>query len=107
MGQFSEFRFGKRGVLRAGDLFRASLGPYWMGTDDLGNKVRRTLAMPGLYRFLSYTARRKRGWITAYHLQRGQYETLYVTGPTYRFPTIPGVVNRPYRVTGVKQPQEK
>ena len=59
-----------------------------------------------IYRFANYRTIRKRGWISAFHLGDGVYETLYVTGATYRSPTIPGVVNRPYRISRVKTPKE-
>jgi hypothetical protein len=99
--QLYEYRFGKRGILRAGDLFRASGGPFFRGTDGRGEKLRHSLARPGLYRFLSYIVSRQRGWINAFHLERHSYETLYVTGRTFRSPTIAGVVNRPYRIRTV------
>lgn len=101
--QLDEFRFGKRGLLRAGDLFRASRGPFFRGTDERGRRCIRSLARPGVYRFRSYIVSRQRGWINAVHLQRHTYETLYVTGRTYRSPTNVGVVNRPYRIRAVKQ----
>ena len=102
-----EYRFGKRGQLLKGDLFRAMGGPFWRGIDGQGEQVKRVLSRTGVYRFLNYITRRTRGWINAYHLMDGVYETLYVTGPTYRSSTNPGVVNRPYRISMVKPRQEK
>src|SRR5262245_37859015 len=102
-----EYQFGKRGRLRGGDLFRASGGPYWTGSDNQGHPVSRGLSRPGIYRVGTYRTSRKRGWISAFHLRDGVYEPLYVTGATYRSPTTPGVVNRPYRISMVKPTQEK
>ena len=101
--QLNEYRFGKRGFIRTGDLFRASGGPFYRGTDERGRKLLRSLARPGMYRFVSYIVNRRRGWINAFHLERHSYETLYVTGRTFRSSTIPGVVNRPYKIRAVKR----
>jgi hypothetical protein len=100
-----EFRIGKRSVLRKGDLFRASGGPMY--EDQQAPVFKARIGRPGIYRFISYLVQRKRGWINCKHVSRLSYETLYVTGPTYRSPAIPGVVNRPYRVTGIKKPRER
>jgi hypothetical protein len=101
--QLHEYRFGKRGVLRTGDLFRARRGPFFRSTDVRGQKLRQSLARPGVYRFRSYVVSRQRGWINAFHLDRQTYETLYVTGRTFRSPTIAGVVNRPYKIRAVRR----
>ncbi len=101
--QYHEYRFGQRGVLRTGDLLRASRGPFFRGTDARGQKLRQSLARPGMYRFLNYVVSRQRGWINAFHLERSTYETLYVTGRTFRSPTIAGVVNRPYKIRAVRR----
>lgn len=102
--QLDEFRFGKRGILRPGDLFRASGGPFFRGAAERGRRLIRSLARPGIYQFRSYIVSRRRGWINAFHLERHSFETLYVTGLTFRSPTIAGVVNRPYRIRAVKRP---
>lgn len=112
--QLHEYRFGKRGVLHTGDLFRASRGPFFRSTDVRGQKLRQSLARPGLYRFLSYVVSRQRGrgrgrgrgWINAFHLERHTYETLYVTGRTFRSSTIAGVVNRPYKIRAARRKEQ-
>ena len=96
-----EYRLGKRSVLRKGDLFRASGGPVY--ADRRAPVVKTRIGRPGVYRFISYLVQRKRGWINGLHVERLSYETLYVAGPTYRSPTIPGVVNRPYKIRALKK----
>ena len=95
-----EFRL-KRGVLRKGSLFRARGGPVY--EDPRASLFKTRIGRPGVYGFISYLVQRKRGWINCRHVDRLSYETLYVTGPTYRSPAIPGVVNRPYKISRVRK----
>jgi hypothetical protein len=103
--QHDEYRFGRKGILRSGDLFRASGGPVY--EDRRAPDIKTRIGRPGVYRFISYISCRRRGWINACHIDRQSYETLYVTGPTYRSSAIPGVVNRPYRIRAVKTARRK
>ena len=37
---FDRYRYGKRAFLLPGSRFRASGGPYYVGTDDEGRRIR-------------------------------------------------------------------
>src|SRR5262245_52083893 len=97
--QADEYRFGKRGVLRKGDQFRAQGGPVYVGRDGRPRRIGR----PGVYKFICCLIHRTRIWLQARSVKCGSCETLYVKGPKFRSPNCPGVVNRPYRIALVRK----
>jgi hypothetical protein len=89
------YRFGKRGVLSPGSRFRASLGPYYESAD--GSKV--ALNEHGPFTFIAFQdGSQLQQRILAFNAD-GAYCTLFV-GRRHRHPDLPGVVNRPYRISG-------
>lgn len=90
-----EFRYGERGVIRAGDLFRARGGPTFRGG---------RVGEPGLYRLLAVERCRSRVYLVAVRVDRqgvqvGGVYSLFVAGKPYRLPALPEWVVRPYRVS--------
>jgi hypothetical protein len=95
-----EYRVSERVVLKPGDVFRASGGPYWRSKDG----VDASLKAPGPYRFVQYAKRGAVGWIEAYD-KNGNFAVLHVEGR--RRKVDPAIVPRPYRVTGKKRAQSQ
>lgn len=89
-----EYRYGKRGVLKPGDRFRASGGPVYV-TDD-GRKL--PMAERGVFIFHRYCVRGAAQWIEAFRASGG-FVLLWV-GPAVRSRTIENLRRRPYRITG-------
>lgn len=93
-----EHRVSDRIVIRPGDLFRATGGPYYLTRDDDGNRVRIPMAARGPFRFMRLATYRRKRWIEAYSTRDGGAVVLALTA---RRSVMPGVVvARPYRVTG-------
>lgn len=92
-----EYRVSERVVLRHGDVFLASGGPYWKSSD--GQKI--SLRSKGPYRFSGFFRRGRIGWIEAFD-KDGAFAVLHVEGKRKR---IDGsLVARPYTVTRKKRP---
>jgi hypothetical protein len=92
-----EYRVSERVVLRPGDVFRATGGPYWRsGKDEISLKA------PGPYRFVSFAKRGAVGWIEAFD-KFGNFTVLHIEGRRKKIDTA--IVARPYRVIGKKRPQ--
>ena len=93
--RYEEYRVSKRVVLRAGDKFRASRGPYYEGESG-----RVSMAERGVFTFLGYVELGDKCWIEAYS-QNG-FCALNV-GNQYRSKGLSSLVNRPYRIRRVKR----
>ena len=90
-----EYRYGKRGVLRPGDRFRATGGPVYV-TDD-SRKL--PMAERGVFIFHRYCVCGAARWIEAFRANGGGFVLLWV-GPAVRSRTIENLRRRPYRITG-------
>jgi hypothetical protein len=88
-----EWRVSPRVVLRRGDKFRVSGGPYWRTPD--GAKVR--MAARGVMKFVRAAVRGKVVMIEA-HGEDG-FTVLHIEGRR-RNRVDPALVCRPYRITG-------
>ena len=86
----TEYRLSPRVVLRAGDRFKASAGPYYR-LDD-GRRV--PMAARGLFVLVEIVRQRTRVYLLAYG--RDGWALLHVEGR--RRSKVPGLVCRPYRV---------
>ena len=91
-----EYRVSQRSVLRPGDRFTASGGPYWRASD--GRKI--PLAARGPFRFISHCRRGKLEWINAYD-RDGIYCPLHIAGRRRRISSP--LVTRPYVVRAKKR----
>ena len=90
----AEYRYSERGVIRAGDTFRARGGSTYRGT---------RVGVPGLYRMLAVETRRQRVYLVAvpvdrHGIQKGGTVLLYVSGKPYRLSGLEEWIVRPYRV---------
>jgi hypothetical protein len=93
-----EFQVSQRVVLRNGDVFRATGGPYYVTVDSATGKRRKvSMAARGPFVFMRLASRRRRKWIEAFSKADGCFCVLAVTN---RKSVAPGIiVPRPYRVT--------
>lgn len=90
-----EYRYSERGLIRAGDTFRARGGATYRGS---------RVGEPGLYRMLGIHQCRQRVYLEAvrvdrHGLQTGGVSLLYVAGKPYRLRELPDWIVRPYRVS--------
>ncbi len=90
------YRVSQRVELRAGDVFRATGGPYWRLAD--GTKVR--LSATGPFKFLSHVARGAVEWIEATDREKN-FCVLHLAGRRRRIDV--SLVARPYRILGKKR----
>jgi hypothetical protein len=88
-----EYKASARVVLRPGDRFRATAGPYWRTGD--GQKI--PLRAYGPFVFRQYMTKGKVGWIVADD-RDGDPCILHVTGRRKGFD--PSLVTRPYKIKG-------
>jgi len=84
----------RRGLLRPGTRFTVAGGPYYIRQDG----VRTAMRDKGPFRFRRYCRSENRQWIEAF--SREGFCVLNV-GPAYESRVVPGLVNRPYRITKV------
>lgn len=103
--EHDEYRVSERVVLRKGDLFRASGGPYYIVHDETGKRVKASMAAKGPFRFISYNERGRRKWITAYSTKEGSFVALAVS--RWKTIDIPNFVNRPYKIIGKKRAKKQ
>jgi hypothetical protein len=91
-----EFRVSPRVVLRSGDTFKATQGPYW----KTGGGERISMADRGVFTFV-YLLRRGR---CEFILGAGKagFAVLHVAGRR-RSKLIPNMVCRPYRITAKRK----
>lgn len=93
-----EFRVSPRVLLRPGDTFRASAGPYWRSPE--GDRV--VMADRGLFKFVC-RLRRGRCEFLVGHGKAG-FAVLHVAGRR-RNKLMPGMVCRPYRIAAKRKVQ--
>ncbi len=62
---FDRYPYGKRSFVYAGDKFRVSGGPYFIGTDDEGKRTRVPMGERGVYVFRRYCELGASKWIEA------------------------------------------
>lgn len=86
-----EYRLSPRAVLRPGDVFRASRGPYWRSAD--GDRI--AMADRGLFKFVCLLRRGRCEFLVG-HGKAG-FAVLHVAGRR-RNTLMPGMVCRPYRI---------
>ena len=86
----SEYRISPRVVLRPGDRFKASAGPYYR-LDD-GRRV--PMAARGTFVLVEIVRQRSRVYLLAYG--RDGWALLHVEGR--RRSRVPGLVCRPYKI---------
>lgn len=91
-----EYRVSERVVLKPGDVFRASGGPYYVQHDLTGKRVKVSMAARGPFRFVSYSERGRKKWICAYSVKDGGFVALQLT--KWRTVDLPNYVNRPYKI---------
>jgi hypothetical protein len=101
---FDEYAYGPRSVLRAGDRFRVSGGPYYQNDD--GTKT--LMAERGTFVFRRYCVRGASKWLEA--VQVGGGAVVLWVGKASRNPDLPSFRRRPYKVrkiTDRKRQQKK
>ncbi len=101
---FDRYRYGKRAFLLPGSRFRASGGPYYVGTDDEGRRIRIPMNEPGVFVFRRYCEYGASKWIEAYREEQGTF-VIYVGRPR-KSPRVEGLRLRPHKiclVTGRKK----
>jgi hypothetical protein len=92
---FDEYPYGKRGVLKRGEKFRVSRGPYYVNED--GSKS--LMAERGTFVFKRYCTIGSQKWIEAKH-QDGGDVVLWV-GKEMKNPLLQSFRRRPYTVRKV------
>lgn len=90
------YQVSQRVILRSGDIFRATGGPYWRTAT--GEKV--SIAARGPYKFVRHCQRGKTEWIEALD-KGGNFCVLHIAGSRRRIDQ--SVTNRPYRIKGKKK----
>ena len=96
---YTRYRYGKRSFLYPGDRFRASGGPYYVGIDDEGKRVRIAMGETGVFRFRQYCRRGASQWIEA---TRDGYGTAIIyVGRRRPSPITPGLRLRPHKIRRV------
>jgi len=83
-------------LIQKGDQFKATGGPYWRNSS--GEKV--PMKAPGPYTFRSHCRKGKLEWVECSD-RDGAAAVLHLAGR--RSTTIPGLVCRPYKITGKKR----
>jgi hypothetical protein len=91
-----ELRVSERVVIRKGDKFRASGGPYWKGAD--GQKM--AMKASGPYTFLWHCKKGRLEWVECGD-KDGASAVLHIAGK--RKSIVPGLVCRPYKITSKKR----
>lgn len=99
--EYDHYQVSERVVLRAGDVFRANGGPYYVTKDETGKKVKSSMAAKGPFRFHSYYERGRKKWIQAYSTKDGGFVVLPLT--RWRTVDLINFVNRPYKILGKKR----
>ncbi len=90
----SEFWVSDRVVLKPGDRFRASGGPYYEITERDGSVARSRMRDSGPFTFLGWFEKDGRAYLKAYS-QEGF--TILNLGAEHRHPDLPNYVKAPYR----------
>jgi len=92
-----ELHVSPRVTLRAGDVFRATGGPYYRHRNEAGQWVKTAMHERGPFVFLRLAQLGRRAWIEAFACKARHCVVLPITA---RRAAVPGLVPRPYRVTG-------
>lgn len=92
-----ELHVSPRVTLRAGDVFRATGGPYYRHRNDAGQWVKTAMHERGPFVFMRLAQMGRRAWIEAFACKARHCVVLPITP---RRAAVPGLVPRPYRVTG-------
>jgi hypothetical protein len=90
----AEFRVSARIVLRPGDRFRASGGPYYEAREPDGTVTRSRMRDSGPFTFVGWYERDGRTFLKAYSPEGF---TVLNLGSEYRNPDLPAYVKAPYR----------
>lgn len=93
---FDRYRYGKRAFLLPGSRFRASGGPYYVGTDDDGRRIRIPMNEPGVFVFRRYCECGASKWIEAHRENEGVF-VIYVGRPR-KSPRVGGLRLRPHKI---------
>ena len=88
------FHFGHKSVLRLGDRFRVTGGPYYL-TDD-GERI--PMYERGVFVFERYCVQGSAKWIDAHRADGGGHVVLWVGKPCWS-KAVPNLRRRPYRIT--------
>jgi hypothetical protein len=94
--EFDEYAYGARSVLRPGDLFRVSGGPYYENED--GSKM--LMAERGTFKFVRYCEKGASKWIEAGVVGGSGTVVLWV-GKKRANPDLPRFKQRPYKIRKV------
>ncbi len=92
--EFDEYHYGVRGVLRVGDVFKASGGPIY--TTEGGQKY--PFGEHGHFVFDRYVKYGPSEWIEG--TCNGLTYAIYV-GKQRRSPLVPGMLRKPHKITKV------
>ena len=93
---YTRYRYAKRSFLYPGDKFRASGGPYYVGKDDEGRRIRLLMGEHGVFVFRRYCELGTSKWIEA---TRGQYGTAIIyVGRARGSPRVHGLRLRPHKI---------
>ncbi len=95
----TRYRYGKRSFIYPGDQFRASGGPFYVGTDDNGTRVRIPMGENGKFVFRRYCELGASKWIEASSEESG-IAIIYV-GRARRSPRVDGLRLRPHKIRPV------
>jgi hypothetical protein len=92
--EFTEYRYGVRGVLKVGDWFRATGGPIY--TSQTGEKY--PFGESGLFVFDRHVKYGPSEWIEG--ICNGVVYVIYV-GKQRKSPVVPGIMRKPHKIRKV------
>lgn len=95
---YSRFRYGKRSFLYAGDKFRATGGPVYVGTSDTGETVKHAMGERGVFFFQRYCELGASKWIEA---TQGNRRAIIYVGRPRRSPRVEGLRLQPHKIRPV------
>jgi len=96
--EYSEYQFGKRGLLVRGDWFRVSGGPYYETRRDDGAVERMAMTDPGPFCFRQYCEDGWRKWIECRSWEG--FDCVLWVGRRQRSDLLHQLVHRPYKIVG-------
>ena len=102
---FDRYRYGKRAFLLPGSRFRASGGPYYVGTDDEGRRIRIPMNESGVFVFRRYCEFGASKWIEAHREKEGVF-IIYVGRPR-KSPRVDGLRLRPHKIRLVTERKKR
>jgi len=100
----TRFRYGKRSFLYAGDSFRSSGGPVYIGKDDAGQAIKYSMGEKGVFVFQRYCELGASKWIEA--KSENGIVIIYV-GRRRRSPRVDGLLLRPHKIRPVYAKKKK